>query len=349
MAGSSPSLRLHVALETALAPPAVWRQVLDELASSDACHGLVWPARSGAIRQLEAEVSEHPATHLVIDAERHSIRRTSVPIGWGDGTSSEVVISVTDGPSGGSLVSLQVEGYQDMIQSVVGPSDEDVLGWALDQVLSVVSRAAGAQALGDWLTDRLARRPQSARARLTDQHPMTHLPGLVAIVEALALRPNDRLLEIGCGGGVLLDMALASGCAAIGVDHRPQMIRLSHQRNQAAVGSGRLVLIPGQAEALPLPDLWVTAVAMATAFFFLPDPLAVLRECGRVLRPSGRLAVFTISPELRGTPAAPEPMASRGRLYSDQELAAVAIEAGFSDVTVSRTANGGQLLAARKP
>jgi hypothetical protein len=71
----------------------------------------------------------------------------------------------------------------------------------------------------------------------------------------------------------------------------------------------------------------------------------VLRECRRVLRPGGRLAVYTTGPELRGTPAAPEPIASRGHFSTDEELAELARRAELRDVTVLNE-GGGQLLTA---
>ena len=42
-----------------------------------------------------------------------------------------------------------------------------------------------------------------------------------------------------------------------------------------------------------------------------------------MLEPAGRLAVFTTAPELRGTPAAPEPLASRGHFHGDAALVAL--------------------------
>ena len=71
--------------------------------------------------------------------------------------------------------------------------------------------------------------------------------------------------------------------------------------------------------------------------------MAILRECGRVLAPAGRLALYTTSPQLRGTPAAPEPIASLGNFYGDEELAALGREAGLADVLVAND-DGGQLV-----
>jgi ubiquinone/menaquinone biosynthesis C-methylase UbiE len=75
------------------------------------------------------------------------------------------------------------------------------------------------------------------------------------------------------------------------------------------------------------------------------DPVQVLAEARRVLEPGGRLAVYTTAPELRGTPADPEPIATRGHFYSDPELGELAKRAGFCHVGVRRD-NGGQLLTA---
>jgi hypothetical protein len=50
---------------------------------------------------------------------------------------------------------------------------------------------------------------------------------------------------------------------------------------------------------------------------------------------------------LRGTPAAPEPLASRAHFYEDDDLAALARRAGLSDVHVAND-GGGQLLTAQR-
>ena len=152
--------------------------------------------------------------------------------------------------------------------------------------------------------------------------------------------PDDHLLELGCGGGLLLRDALATGARATGIDHSEEMVALASERATAAE------VVLGEAESVPFADGAFTAVAMSVVFFFLDDPIGVLRECRRVLRADGRLAVYTTAPELRGTPAAPEPIASRGHFYSDEELAELGRRAGLSGVEV-RNDRGGQLLTAR--
>lgn len=195
------------------------------------------------------------------------------------------------------------------------------------------------EAFEDWLTDRVARRPSGPRARRVYGAEDVHDFARRAILDALALSPDDHLLELGCGGGLLLRDALASGARVTGLDHSEEMVTLARER-----APGAEVLL-AQAESLPFDEDTFSAVAMSVVFFFLDDPVAVLRECNRVLRDGGRLAIYTTAPELRGTPAAPEPIASRGHFYSDVQLAELARAAGFRDVAVQN--GGGQLLTAR--
>jgi ubiquinone/menaquinone biosynthesis C-methylase UbiE len=103
--------------------------------------------------------------------------------------------------------------------------------------------------------------------------------------------------------------------------------------NATAIEQGRLELVQGNAEQLPFADDSCTAAAMMQVFFFL-DAERVLAECRRVVRDGGTLAVFTVTEAAKGTPAVPEPMASRGRFYTDEELVEFARGAGFPDATV---------------
>ena len=213
-----------------------------------------------------------------------------------------------------------------------GLSEEDLQAWQ--------NSALPDDAFEDWLTDRVARRPSGSRARLVYGAEGIHDFARHALLDALAPEPGDHLLDVGCGGGLLLRDALATGASVTGIDHSEEMVTLARERAPGA----RVVL--ASAENLPFADATFTAVAMSIVFFFLDEPLGVLRECRRVLRPTGRLAIYTTGPELRGTPAAPEPIASRGHFYTDRELLELGRRAGLHDVAV-RNESGGQMLTAR--
>ncbi len=130
--------------------------------------------------------------------------------------------------------------------------------------------------------------------------------------------------------------SLASGCRAAAVDHSADMVRLTREENREAVAAGRLRVEEASAESLPFPDATFTRAAMTGVLGFLPDPVAAFREIRRVLAPGGLLVALGSDPELKHTPAAPEPMASRLRFYEDDALAQLARDAGFREVRVVR-------------
>jgi ubiquinone/menaquinone biosynthesis C-methylase UbiE len=195
----------------------------------------------------------------------------------------------------------------------------------------------------DRLTDRMARRPHGRRARSTygadDVHSFLWEP----VLAALALAPEDRLLDVGCGGGVFLERALASGCSGTGLDHSRDMVRLARSRI-----AGRAEIVEGRVEELPFRHGAFTAVSCLVAFFFFADPVRALREMRRVLDPArGRLAIMTTAPEAKGTPAAPYPLATRGHFYADDELVRLPLDAGFASAQISHREPWAQLLVAR--
>ena len=191
------------------------------------------------------------------------------------------------------------------------------------------------------MTDRVARRPHGRQARKVYGADDVHSFAWEPVLAALALGAGDRLLDVGCGGGVFLRHALETGCQAWGLDHSREMVELARRKSGA-------LIVEGNAEELPFPAGAFTAVSCLVAFFFLDDPVRALREMTRVLEPDrGRIAIFTTPPEAKGTPAAPYPLATRGHFYTDAELEALPLAAGFGESKVTRTEIGAQLLVAR--
>jgi SAM-dependent methyltransferase len=232
---------------------------------------------------------------------------------------------------GGTRATLEHRGWGGLI----GDAGE-IAGWFADQVATPLLRAMASAALGSWITDRQARRPSGARSRAIYRDPLYHYPNFRVILAELALTAGDHLLEVGCGGGALLKEALRSGCTAVAVDHSPDMVRLAGEENRDAVAAGRLEILEASADRLPFADATFTCAAMTGVFGFLPEPVAALDEIRRVLRRGGRMVVMGSDPEWCGTPAAPEPMASRLGFYEDEELERLARAAGFETVRVVR-------------
>jgi SAM-dependent methyltransferase len=106
--------------------------------------------------------------------------------------------------------------------------------------------------------------------------------------------PGDRVLDLGCGSGELARALAAAGLRVAGCDISPEMLRRA-----AAEGchpAGWLLLAP-RWRALPFAAGSLDVVVAASVLEFVAEPVTVLRECARVLRPGGVL-LCTV-PDLR--------------------------------------------------
>ena len=316
---------LIVKTEVSLNPGAAFKAFNDELSLALHRLGLEFEAKnSGLISQGNREVGRviawHPSKQVLLLL--HSAD-------WADADSR---MDFRFQPTKrGTRITMDHSGLEPFLSD-----QSESLGWFTDQVIAPLLNASSSSMFGDWLTDRRARRPTGALARRGYRNPTHHRPNFGAILEELALTPNDHLLEVGCGGGALLHDALESGCTAAGIDHSAEMVRLAKRANAKAVGEGRLEVKESTADSLPFNDSLFTCAVMTSVLGFLEDPVRVFREVRRVLRPSGRMIVFSTSKEAKGTMAAPEPMASRIHFYEDEALERMALEAGFNEAHVQR-------------
>lgn len=315
-----------VAIEIEAAPAQAFEAVVDELRLSLGRLGIRFdPGAEGRVAEGDVEVgrvvSWQPGERILLEWR---------PADWEPGEVTEVELSF-EPVDGGTRVRLEHRGWGRLL----GDGGE-VAGWFTGEVVAPLLQTTAPRAFGDWLTDRRARRPTGAQARETYRDPLYHWPNFRVLLALLALTPDDYLVEVGCGGGAFMHEALRSGCRAAAVDHSAEMVRLAREVNRDAMAAGRLEVVEASADALPFADETFTCAAMTGVFGFLPDPVAALAEIRRVLAPGGRLALLGSDPQWRGTPAAPEPMASRLRFYEDDEVERMAREAGLADVRVER-------------
>jgi ubiquinone/menaquinone biosynthesis C-methylase UbiE len=120
---------------------------------------------------------------------------------------------------------------------------------------------------------------------------LTYRPVQDAVVEALHAAAPRRVLDVGCGTGLLttrLGHELPAA-AVVGCDFSHGM--LVHAR---AHGAG-VAWIQGDAQRLPLHDGSVAAIVSTEAFHWFPDQRRALAEFFRVLVPGGRLLVALVN------------------------------------------------------
>jgi ubiquinone/menaquinone biosynthesis C-methylase UbiE len=107
----------------------------------------------------------------------------------------------------------------------------------------------------------------------------------VCLLDAVAARPNMRLLDVCCGPGYGAGKAAAGGLNAIGIDIAPAMVEEARRRFPAAE------FRVGDAEQLDFPDGYFDAVICPFGLLHLPKPEMAIAEAFRVLRPGARYAL----------------------------------------------------------
>ncbi|HXX24550.1 MAG TPA: methyltransferase domain-containing protein [Terriglobia bacterium] len=318
---------IRTSIDLKLDPPAAFDALVGELSTALSDLGMQFePGVHGRVMEGTTEVGPviRWQPHEKITLEWHGAD-------WQPGEATTVELRF-EPIEGGTRVTLE----QPTLSSVLGDQGDELAGWFASEVAGPLLHALAPRRLGDWITDRKARRPSGPQARAYYRDPLYHRPNFRAILNVLGLTQNDYLLEVGCGGGAFLEEALKSGCKAAAIDHSSEMVRLARQANHEAIARNRLEIREGNADSLPYRDGTFTCAVMTGVFGFLSDPLQALSEVRRVLAGGGRFVLFTGSKELRGTPAAPEPMASRLYFYEDQELEELARKAGFAEAVMER-------------
>lgn len=116
-----------------------------------------------------------------------------------------------------------------------------------------------------------------------------------AYVEKMGLAPNAVVLDLGCGTGVVARaLAARPGFSGrvIGIEQSPAFVEVARGfANEEGIGE-RVEFRVGDVHALDVDDMRVDAVIAHTTISHVTDPLGVLKEAARVLRPGGAFAAF---------------------------------------------------------
>ena len=146
----------------------------------------------------------------------------------------------------------------------------------------------------------------SHQSRILDQFTRQAVPfsqspsvsnqeALNLIVRSAGARPEDTVLDVACGPGLLVCAFARVVRHATGIDITPAMLEQA-RRAQQEQGFTNVSWQQGDVTRLPYPDEHFSIVSSRFVFHHLEEPLVVLQEMKRVCRPGGRVVVADMAP-----------------------------------------------------
>ncbi|MDD9956772.1 MAG: class I SAM-dependent methyltransferase [Anaerolineaceae bacterium] len=131
--------------------------------------------------------------------------------------------------------------------------------------------------------------PETVAWMLRNEADMSFRMRARTVFEWVPLRPDSLILDLPCGQGFYLKMLRhISDCPLLGLDLDAAVLKKAQGSLGRAPG---LLLGRSDALALPLPPDCVDAIILTELLEHVRDDLAVLRECQRVLKPGGVMAI----------------------------------------------------------
>jgi SAM-dependent methyltransferase len=163
-------------------------------------------------------------------------------------------------------------------------------------------------------------------------------------LDAVGVETGTRLLDAGCGAGLVLRLAADRGADVTGLDATEALLAHARRRVPGAP------LVHGELEALPYPDAAFDVVTGFNSFQYAIHPVVAVREAARVTRPGGRVLVMVWGPAetceaapylaALGALMPPPPPGAPGpfALSGESALEALLTEAGLANETIADVA-----------
>ena len=108
-------------------------------------------------------------------------------------------------------------------------------------------------------------------------------------IEELGIIRGDEVLIVGAGTGLDLEF-ITDDCHIIATDITPAMIARTIKKNILLKRNLEAIVMDGQ--RLLFPDNAMDKIILHLILAVIPDPVACLKECERVLKPGGRITIF---------------------------------------------------------
>jgi phosphatidylethanolamine/phosphatidyl-N-methylethanolamine N-methyltransferase len=119
--------------------------------------------------------------------------------------------------------------------------------------------------------------------------PALH-PGRLVALERMAIKPGERVLEVGVGTGINLPL-YPHNCRVTGIDLSGSMLVKARER-VLQKGLPNVRLHEMDAANLTFPDDLFDIVYAPYVISVVPDPVRVVREMRRVCRPGGKIVIL---------------------------------------------------------
>ena len=115
------------------------------------------------------------------------------------------------------------------------------------------------------------------------------------VVEFSGAGPDDTVLDVACGPGIVVCAFARVVKHATGLDLTPAMLDRARTL-QGEKGLGNITWQLGEAMPLPYPDASFSIITSRFAFHHFLDPLTAIKEMARVCRPGGKVVVVDSAP-----------------------------------------------------
>jgi ubiquinone biosynthesis O-methyltransferase len=159
------------------------------------------------------------------------------------------------------------------------------------------------------------------------------------ILDLIGPPAGRRILDVGCGDGVLAVELASRGATVTGIDASPEMIVAARRR--ASRKKQNIEFVVAEAGALPFGAESFDAVVAVAVLCFVERPSTSLRDMGRVLRPGGRLVIGELgkwnswAATRRIKAWLGSPLWRRARFRTASDLYRLAQATGFVDASVT--------------
>ena len=158
--------------------------------------------------------------------------------------------------------------------------------------------------------------------------------------ECVDVEDNDKILDIGCGGGVNIEKFLKLTKNSVdGLDYSDVSVSESIKRNQKAVNEKRCRVIQANVCDMPLENESYDLVSAFETIYFWPDIENTFKEVFRIIKPNGQ---FLIAQGTDGNHPEDETWLNTVEgmsVYTAPELKEYLLNAGFSSVDVFKKEN----------